>query len=343
MVTVKNIAEKLGLSSATVSRTLRNDETLSITPETRARILMTADELGYVGNRAKKKKAEKQIMVVHKHQTFRNQIDSAYYFSIRTGIEDFFRSKKTNCTFLEIESLQDSKLKPDAVLLVGNYSKIQYDMLLTHFPTLPVTAIGTVSYYPGRIDHITYSNSESVQMAVSYLWDNGHEAIGYLGIVEHDATQLFGSRKETFINLMKSRHTYKKEWICECDRGKDRVEEGYNTILQWIKTSAQLPSALFCANDPAALGAVKALQECQIRVPDDISIVSHDGSYITPFTYPELTTVDVHPYHLGFEGAAMAYERLESKRKISKRLYLVPELIIRDSVKPYKEKPNPAE
>ena len=336
MVTIKSIAESLGLSSATVSRALRNDESLSIAPETRMRILMTAERMGYVRKSVKTSEEptrDKKIVVLHKKDTFRHQIDSSYYFAVRTGIEDTCHKYAFHCSFIDIEEIEGFSDAFDGVLIVGNYLKEQYIQLHRIIGATPMASIGITSYFPDTIDHVTHSNAESIRIALDYLFENGHVKIGYLGVRETPGTELFGSRKQCFINFMKNAGCYYSEWLYESDHGLDRVDEGYHTMNSWIAQKQPLPTAIFCANDPVALGAVKALLENKISVPEDISIVAHDGSYPTQYSFPALTTVDVHPYQLGVEAVHLLQERILEDRKIVKKLFLYPELIIRDSVK----------
>lgn len=337
MVTVKSIAQKLGLSSATVSRALRNDATLSIASETRMRILMTAEKMGYVKKEALNKNptitVEKKIVVIHNQQTFRHQIDSSYYFSMRTGIEDSCNAFGFQYGFCLVENIGNFQESIDGAIIVGNYMEEQYAEICAVLKGVPLISAGIISYYPEIIDHITYSNKESVKMALDYLLLNGHKQIGYLGIKEAIGTELFGSRKQVFIDILQKRELLNTEWIYEREHGTDRMEEGYKAMDAWLSKKEPLPTAIFCANDPVALGAVKALLEHHIQVPEEISIISHDGSYPTQYSFPPITTVDVHPYQMGLESVCALKERLLSQRKITKKIILFPELIVRSSVK----------
>ncbi len=335
MATIKEIAESLSLSSATVSRALRNDETLSITPETKARIIMAAEKLGYMTKEQKKMSNTSlhSITVVHRQQTFRNQIESSYYFSVRTGIEDACRDQKVHCYFTTIESLSDYHQKTSGIIIVGNYSKTQFDKIRAKFPNIPTAVVGIISYYPSDIDHITHSNVESIQMALDYLFDKGHSRIGYLGVRETNGTHLFGSRKQQFINLMTAKSLFHPEWVKESEHGRDRVERGYETMKLWLEQQQDLPTAIFCANDPIALGALKAIHEFGLSIPNEISLLAHDGSYPTQYTTPPLSTIDVHPFSLGYEAVKLSMERILNNRKITKTLFLHPTLIERNSVK----------
>lgn len=335
MATIKDIAENLGLSSATVSRALRNDKTLSIQPETRARIFMEAEKLGYQlkSKRQSPEKKEFVITIIHKQQTFRNQIDSAYYFSVRTGIEDACTKNHITCTFATLETLDDSPVNTQGIIIVGNYQKEDFDSILKKYKGLPIVAVGIISYYPEKIDHITHSNAVSVTMALDHFFSCGHTKIGYLGIKEAPGTALFTSRREKFIEIMTEKGYFRPEWVWESERGKDRVERGYITMKTWIEKNEELPTALFCANDPVALGALKALYEAGISIPEQISIIGHDGSYPTQYSTPPLSTIDVHPFQLGYESLNVLLERITGGRTTAKKVCFYPELIERSSVK----------
>lgn len=335
MVTIKEIADSLNLSSATVSRALRNDTTLSIAQETKARIFMAAENMGYVIKEKKSTAAKPKytFTILHKQQTFRNQIDSSYYYSVRTGIEDACAKYSCICNFATMESLSSLPLQPDGIIIVGNYPKQQFQQIVQLFPNIPAITVGIISYFPEKIDHITHNNYDSLNLALNYLFEKGHKKIGYLGIKEAPETEHFGSRKDAFQKIMTQHNAFHPEWIYESEHGKDRVERGYSTMKEWIQKKAPLPTAIFCANDPVALGAIKALFEANIHIPEDISIIAHDGSYPTQYSMPPLTTVDVHPYQLGYEAMNILYQRIIDKRKYGLKLSLYPELLERMSVK----------
>ena len=335
MATIKEIAANLGLSSATVSRALRNDETLSILPETRAKIFMEAEKIGYKAKTKKNspEKPEEIITVIHKQQTFRNQIDSAYYFSVRTGIEEACAQKRITCTFATLESLDVHQINTQGIIIVGNYLKADFNRILEKYRDLPIVTVGIISYYPEKIDHVTHSNSVSIQMALDHLFEKGHTKIGYLGIHEAPGTAKFVSRKQKFIDIMTERDCFRPEWVWESEHGRDRVARGYITMQEWISRGEEMPTAIFCANDPIALGALRALHEAGIDVPGQISIIAHDGSYPTQYSTPPLSTIDVHPFQLGCEALNILQERMSGSRSVAKKVTFYPELIERESVR----------
>lgn len=104
-------------------------------------------------------------------------------------------------------------------------------------------------------------------------------------------------------------------------------------MKEWIAQGKELPTAIFCANDPIALGALNALHEAGIDVPGQISIVAHDGSYPTQYSTPPLSTIDVHPFQMGTEALNVLLERMNNERSVSKKVMFYPELIERASVR----------
>lgn len=335
MITIKEIAKQLNLSSATVSRALRNDESLSISAETKTKIFMTAEALGYVAKSRKSTpaKASRRVAVVHNNQTFRHQIDSSYYYSVRTGIEELCQEKSFSCFFVPLDALASCQEQADGVIIVGNYTKDRFDSILSRFKDVPMATVGIISYYPERIDHITHSNFDSVNMALDFLFQKGHTQIGYMGIEETPGTILFGSRKQCFIDRMQEKGLYRPEWVRESSRGRDRVEQGYLMMEAWLAEGGPRPTAIFCANDPIALGVTKVLYTAKIDIPNEISILTHDGSYPTQYSVPPLSTIDVHPYQLGREAVLALAERMTQKRGHTKKIILYPELIDRNSVR----------
>ena len=97
--------------------------------------------------------------------------------------------------------------------------------------------------------------------------------------------------------------------------------------------SNKLPSAFFIANDPIAIGALKALNEAKIKVPEEISIVSLDGHPITALTNPSITTLQVPTEFIGETAIELLLERLEKQRKIAKKVIVPTQLVERESCK----------
>lgn len=330
MVTIKDIAEKAGVSSSAVSRALRNDPSLSISNETRLKIFASAGELKYKLKKEKEVKNKYSVLVIHYDDIYKqNPVDCAYYTSIRNGIEETCNKKQINCFFVPYSEIEGFNDKIDGIILAGNYTKDKYQKIINLGLSNNFVAIGTVLYYGEFIDQITYSNRESVKLALDYLIECGHKKIGYLGAHEAPDTPLYESRIVFFKEYLNSKNLLNTDWILEGEYG---YENGYKMTGEWIKNNKQLPTAIFIANDPNALGSLKAFNEHEIKVPDDISIISFDGNYPTQYSYPALTTTDVHTQIMGQEAVFTLMERMKKYRKVSKKIIFAANLIVRDSV-----------
>ena len=114
--------------------------------------------------------------------------------------------------------------------------------------------------------------------------------------------------------------------------GEPGEKSGYDLMVKAIQ-SKQIPSAFFIANDPIAIGALKALNEAKIKVPDEISIVSLDGHPITALTSPPITTIQVPTEFMGETAIELLLERIEKNREIAKKIWVPTVLIERESCK----------
>jgi len=332
VATIKDIAEKAGVSIATVSRALRNDPTLSISNETRFQILNVADELNY---KVKIKNNNHTLLIglIFVDETFKNQIDAGYYFLMRNGIQSMCQLNKINYIYIQIENIKNCKPDIDGVIFVGNYTKDQYKKVITYFNTKNFVAIGSVVHYIEKVDHITYNRRMCIDMGLDYVFSAGHTKIGYLGHKDSIGTEKYSSRVEALWSILKEKGLMNDNWIYECDKG---VDASYDSMCNWLSKNEELPTIICCANDIATIGVVKAIYEKNLSVPNDISILSLDGSYMTQYSNPSITAIDVHSYELGQEAIKALLERINEKRTISKQVMLVPKIIERNSVKKYK-------
>ena len=330
MATIKDIADATGYSLSAVSRTINNDPTLSISSEARVKILSAAKELGYEKKRAARDPAAGySVALVSYSSTFKNEIDSGYYFSVRSGIEFEAEILGISCDFINAGEIENYSQAYDGILIIGHLHKSDYARILNHFNTGSVAAVNSVYYCPELVDHVSYDNRLCTRLGLDCLFTHGHRRIAYLGHREFEDMSAFGSRKETFEAIMRERGLLDPLLVHECDRG---VEESYKYVKNWLAGGPELPTAMFCANDPVAIGAMKAFIEEGISVPDKMSIVSVDGSFITRFSNPPISSVDVHTFELGRMGLRMLAERMSGVRDTVVQVNISPTLVERDSV-----------
>ena len=280
MATIKDIAEKAGVSSATVSRILNQDDTLSVTEETRARVLKIADGLNY---RKKGKGTTKRTTIgVFQWYSLFQELEDPYYQNIRVGIEKY-------CADQNIEVIRAFQSDPDYLKTLSGVDGL---ICIGKFAQKDIKAFeqltDNIIFIDMRTSRISFNNivldfHQSVIDVIDYFVELGHTKIGYLGGKEYigEDTVYFEQRKETFINYCRKLELCYEPYVLEEEFS---AESGYQMMNRLIE-SGQLPTAVFAASDPIAIGAMRSLYEHGYKIPEDISIIGFDdmGEYAANF------------------------------------------------------------
>ena len=329
MATIKDVAELANVSSATVSRILNNDKTLSVPEETRQAVFNAAKELNYI----KKRKATKNEFTIGIVQWYslQQEIDDPYYLQIRQGIENFCLQNNINAirTFRADQNYLDVLKGVDGLVCVGKFNNNE----ISQFKKISNKVIFLDMHSPTSDDStITLDFHKAVIDALDYLKSLNHHKIGYLGGKEYleDNVVYQDARKEIFIDYCNKNKIIYKKYLLE---GEFTTESGYSMMMDLINQK-DLPSAIFCASDPIAIGALRALQEHNLSVPRDISLVGFDDIKAASFTNPPLTTIYAPASLMGEYGASMVYNILSKYNSPTPmRITLPCTLIERESCK----------
>ena len=330
MATIRDIAKAAGVSSATVSRILNNDETLSTALETKQRVLEIAKSLNYV---KKQRTVSNPSCTIGVLQWFSNQqeIEDNYYLLIRQGIEDYCVKHKINIirTYKTDTNYMDALEQADGILCIGKFSSAEVTTLQNKnknliFLDMPLTRPG--------ITTITLDFKQAVYSVMDFLCvELGHTKIGFLGGREYlEDNSLFPDKRIRLFTEYCQKHdiTY-QPYVVE---GSFDVISGYEMMNELIN-KGDLPTALFAASDPIAIGALKSLAEHGLRVPEDISVVGFNDTNITNYTNPPLTTVNAPVYAMGMYGASIMDNMLCSKLPCSMNITLPCTITKRESCK----------
>ena len=111
------------------------------------------------------------------------------------------------------------------------------------------------------------------------------------------------------------------------------MDGAYHDMLAYLKTSPKLPTAYFADNDIIAFGAMKALQESGVRIPEDVSIVGFDDMPFCSVTSPTLTTIRVFKQEMGCMAVRRLLEKMKSKSKVCSKIQICTEFVERESVR----------
>ena len=301
MATLKDIANAAGISTGAVSRILNNDPTLSVSPETKKKVFDTALELGY--KKAKSKDKSQFKMGILQWFSAEQEMQDSYYLLVRQGIEDF--CQKHSLGIVRAFQSDETTLKPlqgvDGLICIGKFSVEEVEKFTNLCKNIVFLDMPVSDY---QITTLTMDFKSAVYDALDYLTELGHEKIAYLGGKEYVGYhELFiDERKQAFLSYM-NRHGLEASHIYE---DAYSTASGYQ-MMQEILQKEELPTAVFAASDAIAFGAMRAIQEKGLSIPEDISIIGFNDTEMSSYTTPALTTIFAPAYDMGQHGANLIY------------------------------------
>ena len=301
MATLKDIANAAGISTGAVSRILNNAPTLSVSPETKRRVLEIAQEFNY----QKAKFRDKSLFKMGILQWFsaEQEMQDSYYLRIRQGIEDY--CQKHSIGIVRAFQSDETSIKPlqgvDGLICIGKFS---HEEVLKFIDICPNIVFLDMPVFDYNITTLTMDFKSGVYDALDYLMDLGHTKIAYLGGKEYVGNQelFIEERKQAFCSYLKN-HGLDTSWIFE---DSFSTASGYQ-MMQNILESDHLPTAVFAASDAIAFGAMRAVQEKELSIPEDISIIGFNNSEMSAYTTPALTSISAPAYDMGQHGANLIY------------------------------------
>lgn len=329
MAKLKDIAEVTGFSIATISRVLNQDQAFNVSEETRLKILTAAEQLNYktLGRRlpsASKERADTTIGLAYWYSTA-NEITDPYYLSIRLAIKEYCDSHdiKLKLFYLLERRYDDIKTANlDGLIALGKYSSAEVEKL--HELNQHFVLVDCYSKHP-EIDVVMVDLKEATKDIIKYLNKKGIASIGFIGGIEGtlDGKVLKDMRLKMFTKYKEA--NYENIYL-----GAFNTESGYE-IMSKIICKENIQPAYIVASDAIAIGCLKALNEHQIKVPTDVSVISYNNISLAQYTIPALTTVDLNTHHLGTTAAETLYERIQSNRRLAKKIFIPTQLVKRES------------
>lgn len=327
MATLEDVARLSGVAKATVSRALRNDATLKLSPDTREKIVNAAKQLGYETKAKKNSGVKKVVLVIHKDDHFQNQIDNAFYFSMRTGIENACLANAFQCNFVPYSMLEEASGDYSGAIIIGNFKKQDLNHILKKLDTHHIVFSGLMNFYPDKMDWITYDVARAEELLLEYLEKKGKKRIAYFGGMETPGIEARYSKFQIFSSMVK---TYDGMECTGAMHGAHGAQSGYRMMKEWLESGRELPEAIATSNDPIAFGILRAMAEEGIN--RKVSVISINGDSSGEITNPTLTSVNVHTTRIGEQAVWLLKSQMEQERKYYVKVEITPEIIERDSV-----------
>lgn len=329
-VTLKDIAQKAGVSLSTVSRVLNYDTTLSVSDNTRQRIFEVAEELNYTKTKRVSQTPEAYKIAVVQWYSVNKELDDLYFMTIRMEIEK--RSQELHIQTIPVFQNQVSEISKDVdgIIAVGKYSEAQVDELSAISDNL--VFVDWSEMHRG-FDSVMTEFKPAVLKVIDYLLPKSQD----LGIIYGSEYTTDGKLKipdprfKAFKSIMTERELFDPRFAYE---GNYTNQSGYDAMKQAIRDLGDdLPHAFFVSNDPMAIGALKALGEENIAIPDRVSLFSFNDTSVAKYVYPELSAVHVATDQMGISAVELMKSRLENGREAPLKVTVGTKLVIRKSTR----------
>lgn len=286
-ITIKDIAEMAGVSIATVSRVLNNSK--PVKEDVKKRVLEVIKQTNYRPNTFApdpKRHESRLIGVITPQSTHTvlndflegiNNVSKLYGYDIMIGSTD--GGAENELHYLNLFG----KVSVHGIIFIGSAFEEKHVEIIEQY-TIPCVLVGQISSIPSvpsvHIDNVTASYE-----AVKYLIQNGHREIA---IIHGPGPDIGKYRFQGYQQALNDAGIpIHEDWVVESGIS---TEDGMKAMRKIIESDS-MPTAVFCATDWIAIGAMNYLIDNGLRVPEDVSIFGFDGSFMSAIVRPTLSTV----------------------------------------------------
>jgi DNA-binding LacI/PurR family transcriptional regulator len=327
-VTLKTVAEHVGLTPGTVSAVLNNSPASRSFPEhTRNRILAAVSELNYRPNYFARSLRVKRTYTIG---VITEEIGDPYGGIIVSGIEQYLRQR--DFFFLAVAHRHDPKLlQTYAHLLLerGVEGFITMDTSINEPPALPTIAIAGHRLVEG-VTNLILDHRSAAQMALMHLNQLGHKEIAFM---KGPPTSSDSEDRWQAITQVSSELgiQIRPELVIRLEGDAVTPDFGYVFAKRFLARNHEPFTALFAYNDNSAIGAIRAIHEAGLRVPDDISVVGFDDIESAAYNNPAITTVRQPLKKMGEIAARALLNQIENSEPRVSEITIEPEFVVRSS------------
>lgn len=328
-VSLRTLAEYLGLCPATVSVVLNNVPGRSIPQETRERVREAARKFNYQPSLLARSLRKKRSFTVG---VLVPELTDGYHTMVMSGIGDhlmregyFYFSAHHRHKADMIEEY------PRLLMSRGAEGIIAIDTALHHELAVPVVAVAGHRTIPG-VTNVVLDHHKAAELILNHLWQLGHRDIAFM------KGQPFSSDSHTrWQNLEAVAHQLglkiDPQLIVQLERDIASPELGYPVVQTLLQRHKRF-TAIVSFNDLAAIGAIRALRDANLRVPEDVSVIGFDDIQLAAFHTPRLTTIRQPLRDMGENAARTLLQRLQGSKEYPVQIAVAPSLVQRETTGP---------
>ena len=333
-VTIKDVAALAGVSPSTVSRTCKNNP--SISEETKERVRKAMAELGYEPNFQASNLASQNSRTIGiiLPASAKEVYENSFYLEAIQGISHYCNGRQYMTT---IVTGQDEAEILNAVRSMSRSGKVDGFIILYSKKEDPVIdylfnegllyiLIGKATQYTNQTIYIDNDNLLAGREAAEYLYQLGHRRIAYLG---SDRSLMFSADRKAGYQLALASHQLpvRPEYCVEVKNVSENNEE----VIRGLLMQKDRPTAILVSDDILAVSLERVCLENHLAIPEDLSIISFNNSLFARLTSPQLTSIDIGAGQLGSEAASQIINHIENPNLLATKIIVPHHLIERDS------------
>lgn len=331
-ITIKDVANLAGVSPSTVSRVCNDHPSISL--ETRERVRNAMNELGYEPSVSTQQTDQRLRMVsVLLPPSPKETYENSFYLQVIRGISQVCNQRQVACSVITgkdasemlqaLQAMSQSRLNDGFILLYSRKDDPVKEYLCEH--GLLYVLVGKEEQSLGQTICIDNDNLLAGREATEYLYQLGHRRIGYLG---SESALVFSAERKSGYQLALLQHNLplRADYCIEMDSPSFDKAESLKELLK----SSDRPTALVVSDDMLAVGLERTCSSIGLKIPEDISIISFNNSLIAQLNDPQLTSIDVNSFQLGFEAANQILNHADNPNLMAAKI-IVPHRIVERS------------
>jgi LacI family transcriptional regulator, fructose operon transcriptional repressor len=331
VASIKDVAKQAGVSIATVSRVLANKP--HVRPEVREHVLKVVEELGYRPNRTAsslRKQSSQFIGLIV------SDVRNPYFTAIARAIEDIAIANEMSVFFCNTDEDQEKEQLYLRNLLDENVAGIILSPTVENIESfrfiietdIPVVTIDR-RIEGANIDSVLGDNVPAAQLITNHLIKNGYTRIG--AVIGLKGSTTGRERMQGFkLSFVENNLDFDPQFITFTQPNE---LGGKEVVEKWLNMPNP-PEAILTGNGLLTIGAISAISQAGLTIPDEIALAGFDDASWMPFLGPGITVISQPNYEIGQVAAELLFERMEDNTRPAREVVLKGKLITRASTRP---------